>query len=138
MEHAIKRAMHHDEAKEKKRQRKLAKGLSSAAATPPATNPPTPGHQSRRQSHTAASGEEVSVDVDLERDEVTVKPKRRLFPWSKRPLRSEEEEEHANIKPSWRDINPLPTMWSIFKSPTNSLGLFSSGMRNCIRNSEES
>lgn len=128
MEHAIKRAMHQDEAKEKKRQRKLAKGLSSAAPTPPVTNPPTPGHHTRRQSESAPAVETptngVSVDVDLEKDEVNVK--RNRFGWRGKASRGEEE-EHAKIKPSWRDINPLPTMWSIFKSPTNSLGLFSSG-----------
>jgi hypothetical protein len=135
MEHAIKRAMHQDEVKEQKRQRKLAKGLPSTAPTPPMTNPPTPGHHTRRASDTLAtpvergaldgSATEREVIVDTEKNEVVVK-RRRWF-GLRRNKSAVKGEEHEKIRPNWRDTNPLPTMFSIFKSPCNSLSLFASG-----------
>ena len=129
MEHAIKRAMNHEEQKEKKRRRKLEKGLPSTAPTPPLTNPPTPGHESSRQSHDASfvtPGENRQVVIDTERDEIVVKRTRNWNPFRKSS--KVQEEEHEKIQPNWRDTNPLPTMYSIFKSPTNSISLVASGM----------
>lgn len=130
MGNAIKRAMHADEVNEKKRQRKLAKGLASSAPTPPMTNPPTPGEHTRRPSHSASlsagttlQGDELEVDVDPEAAEVTVK-RRRWF--GLLPAKKMEETGHADIRPSLRDINPLPTMWSLLKEPTNTIILCSS------------
>lgn len=119
IEQAIKRAMHHDEAKEKKRQRKLAKGLSSSAPTPPATQPPSKP-PTRRNS--IESTEEIIVEPD--RNEVTLKHK-----WyDPRGFRkTKTAEEHAKVQPSIRDVNPFPTMLSIFRQPTNAVILFSSG-----------
>jgi hypothetical protein len=131
MENAIKRAMHADEVNEKKRQRKLAKGLASTAPTPPATNPPTPGAHTRRHSHsvplsagTTLHGGDVEIDINRDAAEVTVKRRRwfGLLP----AKQTEEETGHAVIRPSLRDINPLPTMWSLLKEPTNAIILCSS------------
>jgi hypothetical protein len=108
MQDAIKRAMHHDD----KRQRKLARGLASTAPTPPMT-PISPA--TRRP-----SAEQIVVDT--EKNEVTVK--RRWLGLRK----AEVTTEHEHFRPSFRDVNPLPTMWRIFKRPTNLIILLSSGM----------
>ncbi len=96
--------MQHDE----KRQRKLARGLASNAPTPPMT----PG---RRPSTD-------HVAVDTEKDEVTVQRR-----WYGLKKGKSEFTEHEAIRPTFRDVNPLPTMWSIFKMPTNLIILLCSG-----------
>jgi hypothetical protein len=131
MERAVKRAMAHDASAEKKRAKKAALGLASTAATPATTTPGTPV---RRDSvgaeqaavnvgHVATGGTGASPEVmlDLEKKEVVVKRSWWRFG------RKRTEEEHETIRPSIRDVNPLPTMASIFKRPTNALILFSSG-----------
>lgn len=115
---AVKRAIHNDEAKEKRRVRKVSRGLSSTATTPPTTGYPSPTG-SRRGS--MSEGGDVAVVVDEEKGEVVVK--RKWWQFGKPKL----EEEHAKIKPGWRDVNPFPTMWSIFHQPTNAVVLFASG-----------
>jgi len=128
MENAIKRAMHADEAKEKKRQRKLAKGLPSTAPTPPMTNPPTPGEYSRRTSQTTLHADtdgtraDPQLAIDPEKNQVVV-TRRRWFGL----LPAKKEESHEKIRPSIRDINPLPTMLSLLKVPSNLIILCSSG-----------
>jgi hypothetical protein len=127
MERAVKRAIQHDEAKDKKRARKLSRGLSSTATTPPTTGFPSPAG-SRRGSIvdvTASSASDTTrVVVDEEKGEVIVK--RRWWEFGKKKV----EEEHEKIRPGWRDINPFPTMWSIFHQPTNALSIFASGESN--------
>jgi hypothetical protein len=120
LKRAVKRAMAHDVSAEKKRQKKLAKGLPSTAATPATTTPGTPV---RRDSE---AGEEKSrrpdaVVLDMKKTDVVVKQG-----WWKFG-RKKEVEGHEEIRPTLRDVNPFPTMLSIFKRPTNALILFSSG-----------
>ena len=130
MENAIKRAMHADEAKDKRRQRKIARGLPSTAPTPPLTEPPTPGGHTRRASQATLSAhlneegttEDKQLSIDPENNEVVV-TRRRWFGL----LPAKKEETHEKIRPSIRDINPLPTMWSLLKVPSNLIILCSSG-----------
>ncbi|KAI9639325.1 major facilitator superfamily domain-containing protein [Dioszegia hungarica] len=124
MEDAVKRAIHNDEAKDKKRARKISRGLSSTATTPPTTGFPSPA-TSRRGSMVDVSsggGADVAVAVDEEKGQVVVK--RKWWQFGKPKV----EEEHEKIKPGWRDVNPFPTMLSIFRQPTNAVVLFASGI----------
>jgi hypothetical protein len=132
MEDAIKRALHDEEAKERKRQRKLSQGLTSSMPTPLDTRPATPSNsQSRRSSHAQVKAHDGDaekgrkrVDVDTEKNTVTVR--RRLWmPWKQDVKMKVEGREE--FKPSLRDVNPLPTMWSIWKKPANSVILVASG-----------
>jgi hypothetical protein len=132
MERAVKRAMAHDASAEKKRAKKAALGLASTAATPATTTPGTPvrrdsvGVDAEQGAVGVGSvgvgtGRDPEVMLDLEQKEVVVKRSWWRFG------RKRTEEEHETIRPSVRDVNPLPTMASIFKRPTNALILFSSG-----------
>lgn len=120
MEEAVKRAIHNDEAKEKKRVRKISRGVSSTATTPPTTGFPSPAI-SRRGSFADIPNAEVAVNIDEEKGEVVVK--RKWWHFGKKKV----EEEHEKIKPGWRDVNPFPTMLIIFRKPTNAVVLFASG-----------
>lgn len=121
----MKRAMAHDASAEKKRAKKAALGLASTAATPATTTPGTPVRRdsvgAERAAVDAGTGASPEVMLDLEKKEVVVK--RSWWRFGRRGT----EEEHETIRPSIRDVNPLPTMASIFKRPTNALILFSSG-----------
>jgi hypothetical protein len=125
MERAVKRAMAHDVSAEKKRAKKAALGLASTAATPATTTPGTPVRRdsvgAERAAVGAGTGTGPEVMLDLEKEEVVVK--RSWWRFGRRGT----EEQHETIRPSIRDVNPLPTMASIFKRPTNALILFSSG-----------
>jgi hypothetical protein len=105
MEGAIKRAMHQDD----KRQRKLSKGLASNAPTPPATGHATPAQR-------------TEVEIDTEKSEVIVKRK-----WWRRNAKKEEVVGDEQFHPTLRDVNPFPTMWSIWKKPANLVILLASG-----------
>ena len=61
------------------------------------------------------------VRVDTEKKEVAVQRR-----WLGLP-KPKVSTEHEPVRPSFRDVNPLPTMWSIFKRPTNLIVLLSSG-----------
>lgn len=126
--------MHTEEVREKKRQRKLAKGLASSAPTPPMTPSglATPSASTRRQSQPGSipaaeteTGTEAEIVVDAERSEVILYERDWRYLGLKRRRVSEEQE----IRPSWRDINPLPIMATIFARPTNAIVLLSSGRR---------
>jgi hypothetical protein len=112
IERALKRALQHEQNYEKRRQRKIAKGLPSNAPTPPQT----PG---RRESTPAINTHAV---VDTEKDEVILYSR----DWRYLGLKKRRVEEHQEIKPSFRDINPIPVMIVIFKKPTNAIVLLSS------------
>ena len=112
IERALKRALQHEQNYEKRRQRKIAKGLPSNAPTPPQT----PG---RRESTPAINTQAV---VDTEKDEVILYSR----DWRYLGLKKRRVEEHQEIKPSFRDINPIPVMIVIFKKPTNAIVLLSS------------
>ena len=136
MENAIKRALHADEAKEKKRQRKLAKGLPSTAPTPPLTVPGTPHSHSRRPSQealrTATDAETQEQGQGIEQRELAVDPEKNEVVVTRRrwfgllPAKKMDE-SIEKVRPSIRDINPLPTMWSLLKVPSNLIILCSSG-----------
>lgn len=69
----------------------------------------------------SGGGADVAVAVDEEKGQVVVK--RKWWQFGKPKV----EEEHEKIKPGWRDVNPFPTMLSIFRQPTNAVVLFASG-----------
>lgn len=118
--------MHTEQSREKKRQRKLAKGLSSSAATPAMT----PGHatpSTRRHSdpNTPVGDADANAEivVDAERGQVILYER----DWKYLGFRKRQVSEEVEIRPSWRDINPLPVMATIFAKPTNAIVLLSSG-----------
>ena len=118
--------MHTEQVREKKRQRKLAKGLSSSAATPAMT----PGHatpSTRRHSETETPIGDTDADaeivVDAERGQVILYER----DWRYLGFKKRQVSEEVEIRPSWRDINPLPVMATIFAKPTNAIVLLSSG-----------
>jgi hypothetical protein len=123
---ALKRSLKAQAAAEKKRQRKVAKGLASTATTPAETRAGTPSG-TRPGSPVTVAGS-VGPDVDVERQEIR-KQRKWLPKWlSRKSSASDSDSEHTEIKPSFRDVNPLPTMVSIFHSPTNAFVLCSSGL----------
>lgn len=69
------------------------------------------------------------VIVDTERNEVILLRRdwRYLGLRRKKVEQREREEEHEEVRPSLRDINPLPIMVSIFRQPTNAIVLLGSG-----------
>ena len=114
----MKRALKHDESEEKKRQRKPSMGLPSTGPTPAMT--PRPTSVDDAQAAFALPAAE-KVMVDTEKNEVTVRR-----PWF--GLRgSNATTEHEDVRPTIRDVNPIPTMVSIFRRPTNAIVLASSG-----------
>jgi hypothetical protein len=121
MEGAIKRALHQTESQERKRQHKLSKGLSSTAPTPPATGQATPSET--RRGSLAATEKAKMVDVDMERNQVVVRS--RWSPWNR--TSKKENVGGDEFKPTLRDVNPFPTMWSIWKKPANFVILIASG-----------
>lgn len=60
--------------------------------------------------------------VDTEKDEVVLYSR----DWRYLGLKKRRVEEYQEIKPSFRDINPIPVMIVIFKKPTNAIVLLSS------------
>lgn len=123
---ALKRSLKAERHAEEKRQRKLAKGLSSNATTPAPTHPTTPISGAMTPVTAPGSiheGSDADVDVELAA-EVPRKPRIRWPQWM--PFVSNNESD--DIKPSFRDVNPIPTMISIFHSPTNAIVLVCSGL----------
>jgi len=64
----------------------------------------------------------TSAVVDTENNEVVLYSR----DWRYLGLKKRRVEEHQKIKPSFRDINPIPVMIVIFKKPTNAIVLLSS------------
>lgn len=119
---AIKR---HDKAEEhrRKRERKKAMGLASGAATPAtrpsspvSTRPPTP----EALDH-AENGEHEETEKEQPSQTTPKTPLQRLR--SRIPLGSGDGE----IRPSFKDLNPLPAMMSIWRRPSNAIVLICSG-----------
>ena len=134
MEQAVRRAIHQDEARERKRARKAARGLPSNAPTPPTTGLPTP-ELSRRGSftsavpfHSSTSDAERAETVPTETQASSQSWWSRLSPFAGHKHKSADGGEAAKIQPGWRDVNPFPTMWSIFHHPTNAVILAASGI----------
>lgn len=124
---ALKRSLKAEAAAEKKRARKRAKGLASTATTPAETRRGTP---SASGAMTPATRPGSVHDLDVERGEEEEERPRRLLGLRRRlpswmPFAIGEAHE---ISPSFRDVNPIPTMISIFRSPTNAGVLISSGL----------
>ena len=127
MERAIKRSLHAEE----KKQRKLARGLDSSAPTPPPTNPATPSMSRRTSEPDLPSPTHPGENaVDVEAGVAPVEKRRawyvRYLPWVK--ARAAADDGHADVRPGIKDVNPLPTMWSIFHTPANAVVVFSSGL----------
>lgn len=152
---ALKRALAHHESAEKKRIKKIQRGLSSSDPTPGTTVPPTP--TARTGFHTPAEGEEdtlvTSSTMDVKsgsaptalsgtptstnrlaheraiQDVEDMHPvmKRRNWKFWEKPNVTEHDENEIEIQLSLKDINPLPAMWHILKRPNNSLGVVCSG-----------
>ena len=90
----------------------------------------TPGHatpSTRRHSEPDSPGAETDADaeivVDAERGEVILYER----DWRYLGFKKRQVSEETKITPSWRDINPLPVMATIFAKPTNAIVLLSSG-----------
>ena len=145
---AIKRALEQDAHDEKKRIKKREKGLRSGDQTPAnlMTVPQTPTGKASRsgiaipaertavQTPTPEVLEHRQVEVDLEKKEVVLEPRRRFWstmtPWNKRRTEmsaAREEEQHVKVKLSLTDVNPAPAMWHILKRPNNFLAVTCSG-----------
>lgn len=156
---AIRRALAHDEHAQKKRDKKMRKGLTSSDPTPGTTVPPTPrtgAHTPESEREGSLNGEErdaeagvmdgvivdtangggglvaQKVEVNMNAKTVAVqriakKPSRRM-PWARVKSVDANGEEHAKIKLSLADVNPVPAMWAILKKPGNLLAVISSGL----------
>lgn len=128
MEDGIKRALHSD----LKRQKKLARGLDSRAPTPSVT----PGHRTPNGSENVGVDVDVDMDTEAEAGQVQViKRKRRWFGLGfglKKSHRDKEVVTDETFKPTLGAVNPLPTMVSIFRRPTNAVIFFCSGMFVCL------
>ncbi|WVR06869.1 hypothetical protein IAU60_003905 [Kwoniella sp. DSM 27419] len=133
---AIKGAVKRAEAHERRKARQIAKKAASqpsALATIPASPTETPAATPRASMIDAAGGlEDVSVDINhdhvsrIKGDKVAGQVKVKTRRWfGRRRVTSEESEP---VKLSLRDLNPLPTMASVLKRPTNMLVLTASGL----------
>jgi hypothetical protein len=152
---ALKRALAHHESQEKKRIKKVQRGLSSSDPTPGTTVPPTP--TARTGFHTpvdeeddtlvapstveaksgfatsAPSGTPTSADLLAHeravQDVGDMHPVMKRHNWKfwKKPKSAEHEDNEIEIQLSLKDINPLPAMWHILKRPNNFLGVVCSG-----------
>lgn len=137
---AIERAENRD-AKDLKRKAKLAKQsqvLDTIPATPDATPGNSPGNSRRPSAEAggAAVTDTTLVDVTLSNDQKQTvgrsgRIKVKMMKWL--PFGAKEEkiqaENEVEFKPTFRDLNPLPSMALILKQPTNLLILTSSGER---------
>lgn len=134
---ALKRALAHHESQEKKRIKKLNKGLSTSDQTPGTTVPPTP--VTRTGFHTPVIQEEDKCPTPVSQDVLAkekalqsaedMQPvmKRRHWKFWKKRRAAENEENEIEIQLSLKDANPLPAMWHILKRPNNLLGVVCSG-----------
>lgn len=103
-----------EEKREAKRERKRLKGLASTATTPAATTPGTP-----TGAMTPAESDLVDIEHAAPKSEPTF-----LGRLIHRFRRSPSDELH----PSFVDLNPFPSMISVFHSPTNATVLLASGL----------
>ncbi|KAJ9110434.1 hypothetical protein QFC19_001560 [Naganishia cerealis] len=154
---ALKRALAHHEVQEKKRLKKIKKGMLSSDPTPGTTVPPTPATRTgfhtpeANEEHTlvASSALESRVEVSASVDERSGVPtpvesiekehvhrsmdnmhpvmKHRHWKFWQRAKAQEEDENGIPIQLSLKDVNPLPAMWHILKRPNNFLGVVCSG-----------
>lgn len=136
---AIERAENRD-AKDLKRKAKLAKQsqvLDTIPATPDATPGNSPGNSRRPSAEAggAAVTDTTLVDVTLSNDQKQTvgrsgRIKVKMMKWL--PFGAKEEkiqaENEVEFKPTFRDLNPLPSMALILKQPTNLLILTSSAL----------
>jgi hypothetical protein len=123
VEDALKRSLKAERAAERKRQRKLARGLASTATTPaetrvgtPASTPPSTRPASLKENH------------DVEKASPEPHKPSAWRRWVRLPWTRNKEEDPSVVKPSFVDVNPVPTMISIFKLPTNAVVLVCSGL----------
>lgn len=118
---ALKRELKHQAQLEKKRQRKISRGLTSDAPTPATTAP-----NSRMTSGVVTPAfTEATTDVEAATGKEDGSPSwwRRHTPaWMHR-----KDKEGAEYRPTLRDVNPLPVMISIWRVPSNTVVLICSG-----------
>lgn len=152
---ALKRALAHHESKEKKRIKKITRGLSTSDPTPATTVPPTPA--TRTGFHTPVEDEDDTLVKSSRSDvagnlsgqsgmppyaDVVAKEralqnvedmhpvmKRRHWKFWKKRKSTEHDDNEIEIQLSLKDANPLPAMWHILKRPNNALGVVCSGMQ---------
>lgn len=128
-------------AKDLKREIKLAKQsqvLDTIPATPDATPGASPGSSRRPSAETGGRmmTDTTLVDVTLNNDQKQTagksgKVKVKMMKWLPFGTKKEkiQAEDEVEFKPTFRDLNPLPSMALILKRPTNLLILISSGER---------
>lgn len=151
---ALKRALAHHEVQEKKRLKKIKKGMSSSDPTPGTTVPPTPAlytgfhtpeaHEEHTLVAQTANASQANPSVQelgtstpnkLPEQETVQQSMDHMHPvmqhrhWKiwKKAKAKEEDENGIPIRLSLKDINPLPAMWHILKRPNNLLGVVCSG-----------
>jgi hypothetical protein len=140
---AINRVLVHQQHEEKKRARKLKKGLSSRDPTPGTTVPPTPRtgtHTPQQLEHGARTGKTDDMATP-DRNNTGSAAKEAIFKLAEPPQKQsflnriglnrqrsvQDGEEHVKIKLSITDVNPLPPMWAVLKKPNSLLAVFCSG-----------
>ncbi|OXB38019.1 hypothetical protein J007_02246 [Cryptococcus neoformans] len=140
---AVAKAMERAEnqgAKDLKREIKLAKQsqvLDPIPATPDATPGASPGSSRRPSAETGGRmmTDTTLVDVILNNDQKQTagksgKVKVKMMKWLPFGAKKEkiQAEDEVEFKPTFRDLNPLPSMALILKRPTNLLILTSSAL----------
>ncbi|OWZ47504.1 hypothetical protein C351_01971 [Cryptococcus neoformans c8] len=140
---AVAKAMERAEnqgAKDLKREIKLAKQsqvLDTIPATPDATPGASPGSSRRPSAETGGRmmTDTTLVDVTLNNDQKQTagksgKVKVKMMKWLPFGTKKEkiQAEDEVEFKPTFRDLNPLPSMALILKRPTNLLILISSAL----------
>ncbi|OWZ64161.1 hypothetical protein AYX15_03986 [Cryptococcus neoformans] len=140
---AVAKAMERAEnqgAKDLKREIKLAKQsqvLDTIPATPDATPGASPGSSRRPSAETGRRmmTDTTLVDVTLNNDQKQTagksgKVKVKMMKWLPFGTKKEkiQAEDEVEFKPTFRDLNPLPSMALILKRPTNLLILISSAL----------
>ncbi|OXC68383.1 hypothetical protein AYX13_03087 [Cryptococcus neoformans] len=140
---AVAKAMERAEnqsAKDLKREIKLAKQsqvLDTIPATPDATPGASPGSSRRPSAETGGRmmTDTTLVDVTLNNDQKQTagksgKVKVKMMKWLPFGTKKEkiQAEDEVEFRPTFRDLNPLPSMALILKRPTNLLILISSAL----------
>lgn len=109
------------EKREAKRERKRARGLASTATTPGATNPGTPSGAMTPATPGAKTPAESLYDAEAAQPAASHTLLARLR--ARVGMTASEE-----LRPSFVDLNPLPSTISVFRGPTNAAVLAASGL----------
>ncbi|WVW84132.1 hypothetical protein I302_106161 [Kwoniella bestiolae CBS 10118] len=137
LSNATKRAEHQlakKQLRREKRERKLAKPSAQLEDIPDISTPVESRRPSQEQIPTSTSALPSNLEVDVEKrpgfthpGEIAVKTKSQSRRnWYGRRIIVDEQDEQ--VKLSFRDLNPLPTMFSVVRKPANSVLLTASGI----------